>query len=854
MKKRRKRLDVELEKKDVPEFTIDVPNDIINEQIILAAEIVDPDVRKKGTKMFPPDAFYADEHKAIQHGLIELERKGLAYDPAVVVRLVPDVDVRLLERYADARPDVPKNLGFHFQNLKWDWHRAKVTQGPLAALLEAVQNPKEQPEKVKALARQVGDAFQATVSSARYLRNSKDVIREAMIALRKRVAGEAFYPFGVEGLDFDEAGKRRLPVGAAPGLITTVTGMSGGGKALALDTPIPTTNGWTTMRDIEIGDQVFDENGEPCTVVYCSPIMKNRDCYEVVFSDGATIVADAEHLWLTRSYRERHFEYCRSVQHREVVRRRRGSKIRRTKVSRKLTAHWADKRLQVPRASVRTTEQIARTLVTEGGHKNHAIDVVKPLVLLEADLEIDPYLLGLWLGDGSSDSAVFHTNDVELVRYFEKKNYIVRKGKAKYRYNISNGFLTDMKETGVHCNKHIPQHYLRASIPQRISLLQGLMDTDGHVNKKGQLEFCSMNETLTKGFEELLITLGIRSKARVSDAKLNGRVVGKRWRFKFMTNFLPFKLRRKAERWKAASRKVCGRRYIVDVRRVKSVPVRCIQVDSPSHLYLAGRDMIPTHNTTLAAHLILGLARQKRKVLVGAWEVRAPMTLELLATISLGFSRTKVLAGDLTEGDLRRLYKTMKAIGKWVKFVENPFQRGSVRRMGKVTNDDYLDILQEHVEASGCDVCVWDLFDRCLRWRKPDDEQEALYRLLEMADVTRTHHIVVHQQLIKGQEVRSDKKPSIAGLKGSSAYVDVSGQILAPHMPALFKNVPNDTFEVYGLKSRFSFPFGVEFDWIPDSAQLSGGHDISYDDNDELEDEVFGNPDKNPKKKRRFRN
>ena len=78
-----------------------------------------------------------------------------------------------------------------------------------------------------------------------------------------------------------------------------VAGATGSGKALALDTPIPTPRGWTTMGEVQVGDEVFDEHGRPCAVTAATPIMYGRPCYEVEFSDGTVIVADAEHLWRT---------------------------------------------------------------------------------------------------------------------------------------------------------------------------------------------------------------------------------------------------------------------------------------------------------------------------------------------------------------------------------------------------------------------------------------------------------------------------------------------------------------------------------------------------------------------------
>ena len=82
-----------------------------------------------------------------------------------------------------------------------------------------------------------------------------------------------------------------------------IAGATGAGKALALDTPIPTPQGWTTMGEVRVGDEVFDEHGQPCLVTAATPVMHDRPCYEVEFSDGTVIVADAAALVADRDRR-----------------------------------------------------------------------------------------------------------------------------------------------------------------------------------------------------------------------------------------------------------------------------------------------------------------------------------------------------------------------------------------------------------------------------------------------------------------------------------------------------------------------------------------------------------------------
>jgi hypothetical protein len=189
---------------------------------------------------------------------------------------------------------------------------------------------------------------------------------------------------------------------------------------------------------------------------------------------------------------------------------------------------------------------------------------------------------------------------------------------------VYGSFVRQLRRLDLIRNKHIPQKYLRGDYRQRLALLQGLMDTDGTVSKSGQCEFCGCSERLVGDVRELISTLGIKSTIKKDLAKLRGRAVGYRWRIRFYAdNSTPvFRLKRKlarqkpagkrdddrflfngAKRWKSNAR--CETLTIVDVAPVESVPMRCIQVDSPSSMYLCGETMIPTHNSTFCAGVAL---------------------------------------------------------------------------------------------------------------------------------------------------------------------------------------------------------------------------------------------------------
>jgi Rad3-related DNA helicase len=150
-------------------------------------------------------------------------------------------------------------------------------------------------------------------------------------------------------------------------------------------------------------------------------------------------------------------------------------------------------------------------------------------------------------------------------------------------------------------NKHIPPIYLRASERQRRALLAGLLDTDGTINRCGAVEFTTTSPQLAQDVYELVCSLGFRPALRQGIARLNGVDCGPKWTLAFTTGQEVFRLERKTTTQKERLRNYSPERnrfrYVVAVNPVPSRPVRCIQVAASSHLYLAGRSMIPTHNS-----------------------------------------------------------------------------------------------------------------------------------------------------------------------------------------------------------------------------------------------------------------
>lgn len=388
----------------------------------------------------------------------------------------------------------------------------------------------------------------------------------------------------------------------------TVLGIPGRGKALALDTPLATPSGWTTMGDVKVGDWLFDEKGCPCLVTFISDIQTDHPCYRVEFSDGTHIVADAEHVWLSHTYRSRLADG--NAKAKKAKQRGRGG---RPQCERKSFPQLV------------TTEQMLNTLNvgsgTSNSRKNHAILCAAPIDLPaveEVDLPIPPYVLGAWLGDGATAAGCITNADPEILDQIRLEGYFVagaykgsESGKsAVYRigqnqYGVT--FHEQLRLAGLLNNKHIPAIYLRGSIEQRLALLQGLMDTDGTISRDcNGCTFTNTIKSIVDGVAELVVSLGWIAKRRDRLGKLNGVEHKRSYEVGFRPMQQVFRLTRKANRFNpdVGQETRYKQRYVTAIEPVESVPVKCVQVNSASHLYLAGRSMIPTHNTNTVAVVV----------------------------------------------------------------------------------------------------------------------------------------------------------------------------------------------------------------------------------------------------------
>ena len=389
---------------------------------------------------------------------------------------------------------------------------------------------------------------------------------------------------------------------------------AGAGKAQPLDAQVLTPDGFVPMGCVDVGMQVIAGDGTLSTVTGVFP-QGEREIYLVTFSDGSSTQCCEEHLWLTQTSTQRS-DYQRTAKRRDAA---------------KYPGCAYDTGRYEP--TVRTLSEI-RTSLTDRGRVNHSIPMVGAVEFESSSVPIDPYLLGVLLGDGglTGYTPVLTTVDdelLDLVRERLPEGMEVRHN-SKCSYHLAGGHITQTVEIsgprhghyvrqvsvnplrlalsalelwgeGSH-RKFIPTHYIINDANVRLEVLRGLMDTDGTVNKTGtSCYFYTVSPLLAEDVTMLVRSLGGITRTSTKEPTYVHNGERRKGSTCYVVNITmpphlnPFRLTRKANLVKPKT-KYAPTRYIVSVEPVGRKLAQCIMIDHPSHLYVTD-DFIVTHNT-----------------------------------------------------------------------------------------------------------------------------------------------------------------------------------------------------------------------------------------------------------------
>lgn len=379
------------------------------------------------------------------------------------------------------------------------------------------------------------------------------------------------------------------------------------GKAQPLDAQIVTPRGFEPMEWMQVGTSITGQDGRTHFVTGVYP-QGMKDIYRLVFSDGTSTECCEDHLWQVNS------------------------PLRK----------WTK---SPPR--VFSTRAIAQSLTHVNGNNQHFIPLCKPVHFspYNTALPLHPYLLGSLLGDGGiAHSVIFTTADAEMAGRIAEllpEGVRLRKCKGDYDYHITCGekhgtnvVLNRLRALGLYGRKSnakfIPRVYQTASIEERVSLLQGLLDTDGYASKDNVVQFTSVSQRLINDTRRLVESLG--GIARLTEKKTTGQLAYT-LTLALPAEIAPFRLTRKAARYKPRV-KYQPTRAIVSVEYVGVKAAQCISTDAPEGLYLTD-SFIVTHNTVESIGVVNTRPDFRRVLVVCPASIKRNWQRELVGDIEI---------------------------------------------------------------------------------------------------------------------------------------------------------------------------------------------------------------------------
>jgi len=405
------------------------------------------------------------------------------------------------------------------------------------------------------------------------------------------------------------------------------------GRAQPLGTPVLTPSGWREIGGLDEGDQVIGSDGQPARVLGVFP-QGRKEVFRVTMTDGSSTVACAEHLWAVRTP--------------------------------------SDKRRDRP-ARVMETQEMMGKLRVANQHRYELPLITEPVEFAAREVPLDPYALGLLIGDGcltGRSTPTFSTADPELAEALESRldgitlvpgsgvDYVLRNSDGgRGGVIVANPVTETLRELGLSGtrshSKFVPDLYLYNEASVRLMVLQGLLDSDGgpvvQEDRTCRIHFSTTSPRLRDDVVFLVRSLGgvVRCRTRRREDRRPGlargrKVVHRRDGYvldiRLPQGVQPFRLRRKAGAYACHGG---GRpaRFIKSIEAVGVEETICIRVEAPDHLYVT-EDFILTHNTLNDAFIILDEAQNT-----------TPQQMKMFLT-RLGFGSKMVITGDITQVDL----------------------------------------------------------------------------------------------------------------------------------------------------------------------------------------------------------
>lgn len=681
------------------------PHDLDAERGVLGSMLISKDAISEVVEILNASCFYRPAHETIFNAILKLFSRGEPADAITVARtLQKDGELdrvggpTYLHTLLTSVPTPASALYYAQIVYGLAMLRRLIQAGTRIVQLGYTTDGSEVEDLV--------NAAQAEIYTVSQITNKQDfaMVSELIEGFHQRIELNQNSTDGLVGLPTGFRELDDLTGGLQPGQMVIVAARPAMGKALALDTPLPTPTGWTTMGEVQIGDYLLDANGRPTQVVAATEVMENRPCYRLYFDDGTTIVADAEHQWLTTAD---------------------GPGLPWNQLTGLVTDNPTGNAGNHP--AVRTTAQIAQTVIRRAAGRpyNHSIQLCAPLTGV-AELDLN-----------EEESQTLQTKILHCLLA-----------------NNTNSTLDILHETEF---LRLANRALRAPLATRKSLLKSLIlaviSVDpGDFNYSDIPWSLNLNSVeLADWFQELAHSLGLRTICAALD---------------------------NVDHWRITiyARNRRERRFVAKVVEIESVPVRCVQVDNPEHLYLASRAMIPTHNSTLAIdfcrHASIHLGKPS---CVFSLEMSRDELMNRIIAAEAHIKLKHLRNMELTEDDWTRLYKHMDRFAKAPLILDDSPNLSMMEIRAKARR-----MKQQH----GLSLIVVDYLQLLVSGKRSESRQQEVSefsRSLKLLAKEIEVPVVAVAQLNRGPETRNDKIPMLSDLRESGSLEQDADVVILLH-------------------------------------------------------------------------
>lgn len=745
------------------------------EEAVLGAILLEKDAMINILEFLRPEHFYVEANRLIYEAILDLFKKGEPVDMrTVIVQLRKNGKLDLIDgngafRVAEITSKVSSaaNIEYHAKIIVEFAIKRNIIEIASQMHHDAYEDTQDVFVLLDSLERGVFEISDKNLRKKHASINT--LINEAVIELthkRNHKDGLTGVPTGFSALDRTTSGWQKsdlVIIAARPGM----------GKALGLDEKLMTPKGWIRMGDVKEGTLLAGSDGKfyPVTGVY--PQGK-RQTYIVHFDDGSEVICDKDHLWLTETRADR-----------------------KTKGGRGGT--------------IKTLEEIMKKVMV-GSRKNHSIKFHKPIEFSLNKTAINPYIMGMLLGDGGFTSATIKWSNPEkdLIRQMRKllpPGYKLAIGNDDLNHSI---VMTDGNKTTMSSllgplkgkrseEKHIPEEYLYNSIENRIQLLRGLIDTDGHVTNKvcPWIEYCTTSKVMANQVIDLVRGLGGRASVidKMGRYTKDGVQIETRTAYRiyiaFANGIVPVSSKKHLARYKP---KNYSQKFIESVIPYDIQDVQCITVASPDHLFVTTGNTL-THNTAF----IVTAARNAAvdfdiPVAIFSLEMSSIQLTNRLLAAEAEIDSEKLRRGDIGEHEGIQLVSKTNRLSSAPIFIDDTPAltilelRAKCRRM-----------VAEH----GVKLIILDYLQLMVGDSKGNREQEvgSISRALKGIAKELNLPVIALSQLSRGVETRGgDKRPHLSDLRDSGSIEQDADIVLFLYRPEYYKiTVDEDGMPTQGM-------------------------------------------------------